>query len=76
MILSFHQDQGKYIKTLSLHQSQQIILDNVDELRIKLLVYNTFDFRMELLGHRNTARVLQPESLAEEIRAEHLAAAK
>ena len=58
------------------HQSQQIIVDNADELRIKLLVYNTFDFRMELLAHGNTVRVLQPESLAEEIRSEHLAAAR
>jgi len=76
VILSFDPDQGKYIKTLPLHQSQQVIVDNADELRIKLLIYNTFDFRMELLAHGNTVRVLQPESLAEEIRAEHLAAAK
>jgi len=76
VILSFDPDQGKYIKTLPLHQSQQVILDNSDELRIKLLIYNTFDFRMELLAHGNTVRVLQPESLAEEIRVEHLAAAK
>ncbi len=76
VILSFDPDQGKYIKTLPLHQSQQIIVDNDDELRIKLLIYNTFDFRMELLAHGNMVRVLQPESLAEEIRAGHLAAAK
>ena len=76
VILSFDPDQGKYIITLPLHQSQQIIVDNADELRIKLLVYNTFDFRMELLAHGNTVRVLQPESLAEEIRSEHLAAAR
>jgi len=76
VILSFDPDQGKYIKTLPLHHSQEIIVDNADELRIKLLIYNTFDFRMELLAHGNTVRVLQPESLAEEVRAEHLAAAK
>lgn len=74
VILSFNPDQGKYIKTLPLHHSQQIIVDNADELRIKLLIFNTFDFRMELLAHGNTIRVLQPESLAKEIRAEHLAA--
>ena len=76
VFLSFDPEQGKYIKTLPLHQSQQIILDNADELRIKLLIYNTFDFRMELLAQGNTVRVLQPESLAEEIRAEHLAAGR
>ena len=76
VILSFDPDQGKYIKTLPLHHSQQIIVDNGDELRIKLLIYNTFDFRMELLAHGNTVRVLQPEFLAEQIRGEHLAAAK
>jgi predicted DNA-binding transcriptional regulator YafY len=74
VILSFDPDQGKYIKTLPLHHSQQIIVDNADEFRIKLLIYNTFDFRMELLAHGNTVRVLQPESLVKEIRAEHMAA--
>ena len=76
VVLSFDPDQGKYIKTLPLHKSQQIIVDNADELRIKLLIYITFDFRMELLAHGNTVRVLQPESLAEGIRMEHLAASK
>ena len=76
VILSFEPEQGKYIKTLPLHQSQRIIVDNSDELRIKLLIYDTFDFRMELLAHGKTVRVLEPVSLAEQIRAEHLAAAK
>ena len=76
VILSFNPDQGKYIKTLPLHKSQQIILDNSVEFRVKLLIYNTFDFRMELLAHGSSVRVLQPAALAEEIRAEHLAAAK
>ena len=74
VILSFDPDQGKYIKTLPLHQSQQILVDNDNELRVKLLIYITFDFRMELWAHGNTIRILQPASLAEEIRAEHLAA--
>jgi len=76
VILSFEPDQGKYIKTLPLHKSLQIITDNDNELVIKLLIYDTFDFRMELLAHGNTVRVLKPQSLAEEIRAEHLEAAK
>jgi predicted DNA-binding transcriptional regulator YafY len=76
VILSFDPDQGKYIKTLPLHHSQQIIVDNAEELRIKLLIYDTFDFRMELLAHGSTVTVLQPLSLAEEIRAEHLASAE
>jgi hypothetical protein len=76
VILSFDPDQGKYIKTLPLHQSQQIIVDNADELRIKLLIYNTFDFRMELLAQGSSVRVLKPLSLAEEIKAAHIAAAR
>ena len=76
VILSFDPDQGKYIKTLPLHHSQQIIVDNSDELRIKLLIYDTFDFRMELLAHGSTVSVIQPVTLAEEIQAEHFAAIK
>jgi predicted DNA-binding transcriptional regulator YafY len=63
VILSFEPFQGKYIKSLPLHATQEIILDNDDELRIRLTVYLTHDFLMELLSFGDTVKVLKPKKL-------------
>jgi len=68
IILSFDPFQGKYIKTLPLHDTQQIILDNEIELRIGLKLCITQDFIMELLSHGESLKVLEPKSLIEEIK--------
>jgi predicted DNA-binding transcriptional regulator YafY len=63
VILSFDPFQGKYIKSLPLHTTQEVIVDNDDELRIRLTVYLTHDFLMELLSYGDTVQVLQPKKL-------------
>jgi predicted DNA-binding transcriptional regulator YafY len=65
IILSFDPLQGKYIKTLPLHASQQILEDNTKELRIRLTLFVTHDFIMELLSYGEHLKVIQPSSLAE-----------
>lgn len=69
IILSFDPIQGKYAKSLPWHQSQGVIADNEDELRVKLTLYITHDFFMERLSHGNTVRVFQPRRLIEAIKA-------
>ncbi len=71
IVLSFDPIEGKYIKTLPLHSSQHILIDNEQELRIKLKLFVTYDLVMELLSHGYNLKVLQPESLIEEIRSVH-----
>jgi len=68
IILSFDPMQGKYIKTLPLHESQVIINDTDAELRIKLTLYVTHDFFMEVLSFGDSVKVIQPASLIEEIK--------
>ncbi len=67
IILSFTWFQGKYIKSLPLHDSQEILVDNDDELRIRLKLFITYDLVMELLSYNEHVRVLQPQSLIEQI---------
>lgn len=74
IILSFDPFQGKYIKTLPLHETQQIIIDNEDELQIKLHLHVTHDLLMELLSFGNNVKVLKPKSLANEIMVAHQSA--
>ena len=65
IILSFSVFQGKYIKSLPLHHSQQILVDNEKELRIRLQLYITYDFVMELLSLGRELAVLSPVYLQE-----------
>lgn len=68
IILSFDPFQGKYIKTLPLHESQVILKDNENELLVKLTLFVTHDFFMEILSFGDNVKVIQPVSLIEEIK--------
>lgn len=71
IILSFYPFQGKYIKTLKLHKSQEILVDNDTETKIKLKLCITHDFIMELLSFGENLIVIEPKSLVDEIRVAH-----
>jgi proteasome accessory factor B len=71
IILSFDNDQGKYIKTLPLNETQEILVDNENELQIKLKLFITHDFVMELLSYGERMKVLQPKILADKIKTMH-----
>ena len=60
---------GKYIKSLPLHDSQEIITDNEDELQIKLKLVITHDFLMELLSFGENVKVIAPQSLVVDVKA-------
>ncbi|TCN61628.1 helix-turn-helix transcriptional regulator [Acetobacteroides hydrogenigenes] len=68
VILSFDAHQGKYIKTLPLHHSQEVLVDNEEELVIKLQIYITFDFKMEILSYGDNVRVVKPQSFIDDIK--------
>ena len=68
VILSFNYFQGKYIKSLPLHESQQVLIDNEEELRIKLKLFVTHDFFMELLSYGESLKVIEPENLIKDIK--------
>jgi predicted DNA-binding transcriptional regulator YafY len=71
IILSFSQEQGKYIQSLPLHTTQQVLVDDSTEFRIKLKLYITHDLIMEILSYGPNVKVLQPVSLMESVRNEH-----
>ncbi len=71
VILSFNPFQGKYIKTLPLHHTQQVLVDNDDEMRIKLRLCLTHDFLMELLSFGDNLKVIEPALLVNQVRQAH-----
>lgn len=68
VILSFTPFQGKYIKSLPLHESQQVLVDNNVEFRIKLMLFITHDFIMELLSYGANLKVIEPTGLINELK--------
>lgn len=71
IILSFDPLQGKYIKSLPLHHTQQVLVDNDEEMKIKLKLCLTHDLVMELLSFGNNIKVIEPKSLADQIKQSH-----
>jgi len=68
IILSFDPYQGKYIKSLPLHESQQIIIDNENEFCIKLNLFITYDLLMEILSFGENVKVIEPQSLITDLK--------
>ena len=71
IILSFDPFQGKYIKTLPLHDTQQVLVDNDEEIKIKLKLCLTHDLVMELLSFGDNMKVIEPKSLTDQIKQAH-----
>ncbi len=65
--LSYSPLDGYFIKATPLHSSQEIIIDNDEEFRIKLNIRITNDFVMALLARSNSLTVIKPLSLRERI---------
>lgn len=68
VVLSFTKLQGKYIKSMPLHESQQVIVDSKDEFCIKLKVFITEDLIMEILSFGDRVKVMQPKVLADQVK--------
>lgn len=71
VVLSFEPVQGKYIKSLPLHESQELLVDNKQEIRIKIKIYLTHDFLMEILSHGENVKVIQPARLIEQLKSNY-----
>lgn len=68
VILSFTPTQGNYIKTLPLHSSQRVLIDNEVECRVSLEVVPNYELTQLILKHGDTVKVIEPEWLVNEIK--------
>lgn len=66
IVLSFEAFQGKFIKSLPLHHSQRVLVDNGEEYRIELNLVPTYDFIQELLTHAEKLTIIEPKNLRQE----------
>lgn len=70
VVLKLSNAQKKYLKTLPLHSSQQIIAENDTHFTLELFVHLNFDFRMELLKLGSLCEVVAPQHFRDELKDE------
>lgn len=68
VILSFTHHQGHYIKALPIHETQKILVDNEEELRISLHVKPSYEFYSKILSYGNSVKVISPIEVQQEIK--------
>ncbi|MEY3436698.1 MAG: helix-turn-helix transcriptional regulator [Sphingobacteriales bacterium] len=67
VILRFSYEQGQYVKTYPLHNSQRVIKEDKQYVLIELNIYVTYDFLKELLSFGHELQVIEPLSLKQDI---------
>jgi predicted DNA-binding transcriptional regulator YafY len=68
ILLSFSPLFGRYVKAKPIHQTQEIVRDTDDECVVRLRLAPNRDLLMHLRSYGEHLTVLQPTSLAEEIK--------
>lgn len=71
IVLAFSDFQGKYVESLPLHHTQEIVRKTGKELRVRLRLHVTFDLEMELLSYGSDVKVIAPLSLRKRIQERH-----
>ena len=67
IILSFTPEQGRYVESLPLHQSQSLISKSEEEMRFSYYIRPTFDFKMEILSYGNKVKVIEPVEFRKDV---------
>ena len=67
VVLSFTANQGKYVKTLPLHTSQKVLIDDENEYQVSLEVIPNYELTQQILKHGETVKVLEPASLVKDV---------
>lgn len=68
VIISFTPKQGNYLRTLPIHSTQQIIVDDENEFKIQVKVIPSYEFYSKIKSYCEQAKIISPESLVDEIK--------
>lgn len=63
VIISFTPEQGNYLRTLPIHSTQQIIIDDENEFKIQVTVIPSYEFYSKIRSYGEQAKIISPESL-------------
>lgn len=65
ILLRFKASEAPYLKSLPIHQSQQIMSENKDEILVRLFVLETYELYSLLLSYGDRVEILSPMKLRE-----------
>lgn len=68
VVLEFNAQQGKFVKSLPLHHSQEVVSEDKEKVVIRYKINITHDFIMEILSYGPWVKVLSPVRLVEEVK--------
>ncbi|MNF85082.1 hypothetical protein D3C84_674680 [compost metagenome] len=68
IVLEFSWQQGNYIKSFPLHESQYILEENEDRVLVEIYIHPTNDIIMELLKYGSNVKVIAPIFLQNEMK--------
>ncbi len=68
VIISFTPYQGNYLRTLPIHSTQEIIVDDENEFKIQIKVIPSYEFYSKIRSYGEQAKIISPTSLAEDIK--------
>ena len=68
IVLSFSKFQSNYVKALPIHESQKIIKEDKNELRISVLVKPSYEFYSKILSYGSKVKVISPKTIVSEIK--------
>ncbi|MDD4993459.1 MAG: WYL domain-containing protein [Paludibacter sp.] len=68
VIMSFNGLQGYYLKTLPIHLTQKILIDDENEFRISVRVKPSWEFYEKILGYGGKVKVLSPQVVIDNLR--------
>lgn len=68
IVLEFSWQQGNYVKSFPLHESQSVLEENEDRVLIEIYIHPTNDIIMELLKYGSNVTVIEPVSLKGEMK--------
>lgn len=63
VIISFTPEQGNYLRTLPIHSTQQIIVDDENEFKIQVKVIPSYEFYSKIRSYGEQAKIISPQSL-------------
>lgn len=68
IVLSFTPTQGKFIKSLPIHKSQKILVDDDENFVVELQIVPNYEFIQKIFMFNTTVKVLEPHWLVDEVK--------